>query len=88
VGFFNVMWLSMMQSAHTTVITMVTCYRDSDDSEGNPLVAADEDIDSSEEEQNVQSVHPASSGDYSDSEEKQETADTSRLAEIKPNQGM
>ncbi|XP_065916262.1 39 kDa FK506-binding nuclear protein-like [Dysidea avara] len=58
---------------------------DSDDNEDNPLVAADEDIDSSDEEQQqpkqqVKTVKPVQSSGDSDAEEKQETI------EMKPKQ--
>ena len=59
----------MMQSSHTDVIrevVMVMCYSDSVDNEDNPLMAADEDIDSSDEEQQqpkqqVKTVKPVQS---------------------------
>ncbi|XP_065916279.1 rab-like protein 6 isoform X2 [Dysidea avara] len=66
---------------------------DSDDNEDNPLVAADEDIDSSDEEQQqqkqqqqkqqVKTVKPVQSSGDSDAEEKQETIETKPKQEQK-----
>jgi len=60
---------------------MAMCYSDSDDSEDNPLVAADEDIDSSDEEQRPQ-VKPLQSSSDNDVEVRQEAVET------KPKQGI